>query len=355
MIHADDKRLKRFIEKLQEEGSAGFTAAPPPTEGSAGFTVKPPPPQPPGLGRYTLPPKSPGIDRHARPKAASQPGLRWFSLIRPLMMIIFVLLLAAVVVFYLTRQAELDAITAQLDYINSAPVRDRLEQRLAFLESRLAERNDPYGQRMQEIEQRLTDNRRIYEQGLKDVELQLVQSREPYEARLQDIEQRLVQLRTTDDNRLQDVEQKLLYMTARFDEWTANMAQLAGNEKAVVAVNMAMTAEPPSALLLEPIAVGRNKKVPSKAKTRDTAASSPSRQGDWVINIASYAGAKTAARKLAYFQEQGVAAEQVEATVSGKTIYRVQVAGFDSLAAARGNARVIGEQLGIEDLWVKRR
>ena len=133
------------------------------------------------------------------------------------------------------------------------------------------------------------------------------------------------------------------------------MAKRAGHEKSVVAVNMAMTAEPPSALLLEPVVVGRNKKVLSKAKKRDAAASIPPGQGYWVINIASYVREKTAARKLAYFQQQGIAAEQAKATVNDKTIYRVQVAGFDSLAAARVSAREIGDQLGIEDHRVRLR
>jgi len=329
VVHADDKRLKRFIEKLQAEGSAGFSAEPLPA--------------PPGIGS------------HPDPIIASPPGRRRFPPGMLLLTIVFVLLLAAVLTFYFSRQAELDAITTQLDNIVNVPVQEGLEQRLTYIESRLAERSDSYGQRMQAIERGLTDNRRMYEQRLRDVEQQLLQSREPYEARLQDIEKRLLQLlqlRTTDDNRLQDIEKKLLHMTARLDEWTAHMAKLASKEKPVVAANMAMTAEPPSAPLLEPVVVERKKKVVPKARD---AASIPSRQGDWVINIASYVGKKTAARKLAWFQEQGIAAEQVEATVNGKTIYRVQVAGFDSVAAARGKAQVLGDQLGIENLWVRRR
>ena len=329
MANAADKRLKRFIEKLQEEGSAGFTAEPPP--------------------------ETPGIGSHPDPIIASPPGRRGFPPGMLLLTIVFVLLLAVVLTFYFIRQAELDAITAQLDNIVNVPVQEGLEQRLTYIESRLAERSDSYGQRMQAIERGLTDNRRMYEQRLSDVEQQLLLSREPYEARLHDIEKRLLQLlqlRTTDDNRLQDIEKKLLHMTARLDEWTAHMAKLASKEKPVVAANMAMTAEPPSAPLLEPVVVDRKKKVVPQARD---AASIPPRQGDWVINIASYVGKKTAARKLAYFQEQGIAAEQVEATVNGKTIYRVQVAGFDSVAAARGKAQVIGDQLGIEELWVRRR
>jgi hypothetical protein len=363
VIHAHDKRLKRFIEKLQAEGSDGFTVAPPPKAGSDGFTAAlppkarsagfkvAPPPKTPGIGGRTPPPETPGIGGQSGP-AAGQPAPRWFSLIRPLLAIAFVLVLATVVVSYLNRQVELDALNAQLDNIVNAPVRDRLEQRLTYVESRLAQDDDRQAQRFQRIEQQLADNRRLYEQRLMDVEQQLQQTSEPYEGRLQDIEQQLVHLRTTDDSRFRDTEKKLLYMTARLDEWSARMAQRAGNEKAAVAVNMAMTAEPPSALLLEPVVAGRTKEVPAEPQV---AASQPPRQGDWVVNIASYTGKKTAARKLAYFQKQGIAAEQVVATVNGKTIYRVQVAGFDSLAVARGNARVIGDQLGIENLWVKRR
>jgi hypothetical protein len=326
VVHADDKRLKRFIEKLQEEGSAGFTAEPLP--------------EPPGIGS------------HPDQIAVSPPGRRRFPPGMLLLTLVFVLLLAAVLTFYFIRQAELEAVTAELDNIVNVPVQEGLEQRLTYIENRLAERSDSYGLRMQAIEQGLADNRRRYEQRLRDVEQQLLQSREPYEVRLHDIEKRLLQLRTMDDNRLQDVEKKLLHMTARLDEWTAHMAKLASKEKPVVAANMAMTAEPPSALLLEPVVVDRRKKVLPQARD---AASIPPRQGDWVINIASYVGKKTAARKLAYFQEQGIAAEQVQATVNSRTIYRVQVAGFDSLAATRGKAQVIGDQLGIENLWVRRR
>ena len=65
MIRADDKRLKRFIEKLQEEGSAGFAAGPQP--------------------------ETPGIGSHPGLIAASQPGRRWFPPGMQLMTIVFVL------------------------------------------------------------------------------------------------------------------------------------------------------------------------------------------------------------------------------------------------------------------------
>jgi DedD protein len=74
--------------------------------------------------------------------------------------------------------------------------------------------------------------------------------------------------------------------------------------------------------------------------------------GDWVINLASYASEAIAARKLADFERKGVTAEQVAATVSGKTIYRVRIAGFDTRKAATARAEAIRQQLGLAETWV---
>ena len=74
--------------------------------------------------------------------------------------------------------------------------------------------------------------------------------------------------------------------------------------------------------------------------------------GDWVINLASYASETIAARKLADFERKGVAAEQVAATVNGKIIYRVRIAGFDTRKAAMVRAEAVRQQLGLEETWV---
>ena len=81
----------------------------------------------------------------------------------------------------------------------------------------------------------------------------------------------------------------------------------------------------------------------------------PRRDGDWVINLASYTNPRYAARKQAEFAGEGVAVEQVEATVNGKTIYRLCVSGFSSSRAARQEAGNIRMKLGLQDTWIARR
>jgi cell division protein FtsN len=81
----------------------------------------------------------------------------------------------------------------------------------------------------------------------------------------------------------------------------------------------------------------------------------PPGEGDWVINLASYANESYASRKAAEFVDEGVSVEQVAATVKGKTIYRLRVAGFDSFRAASAEAGNIRTRLGLQDTWVARR
>lgn len=81
----------------------------------------------------------------------------------------------------------------------------------------------------------------------------------------------------------------------------------------------------------------------------------PPREGDWVINLASYTNAAYATRKRAEFVDEGVPVEQVEATVNGKTIYRLCVPGFTTSRAAKQEAGNIRTRLGLQDTWVARR
>ena len=81
----------------------------------------------------------------------------------------------------------------------------------------------------------------------------------------------------------------------------------------------------------------------------------PPRQGDWVINLASYSNPSYAARKQSEFADAGVPVEQVEATVNGKTIYRLCVSGFTTSLAARREAGSIRAKLGLQDTWIARR
>ncbi len=82
---------------------------------------------------------------------------------------------------------------------------------------------------------------------------------------------------------------------------------------------------------------------------------SPARDGDWVINLASYTSRTYASRKLAEFTGEGVAAEQVQAEVNGSTVYRLRVPGFASYRAASTESMAIRVQLGLNATWIARR
>jgi cell division septation protein DedD len=92
--------------------------------------------------------------------------------------------------------------------------------------------------------------------------------------------------------------------------------------------------------------------IESAADTREDNGLHQSGTGGWAINLASYASEGIASRKLADFNRKGVSAEQVAATVKGKTIYRVRVAGFDSRKAALAQAESIRQRLGLKEIWV---
>ncbi|MGB5539522.1 MAG: SPOR domain-containing protein [Gammaproteobacteria bacterium] len=78
-------------------------------------------------------------------------------------------------------------------------------------------------------------------------------------------------------------------------------------------------------------------------------------QGDWVINLASYSSESFAKNKQVEFIDKGVAVEQVQAQVKGKTVYRLRVPGFESLSAAGAEADAIRARLGLDDTWIARR
>ena len=75
-------------------------------------------------------------------------------------------------------------------------------------------------------------------------------------------------------------------------------------------------------------------------------------RGDWSINLASYTKQSTAEEMRGRFLEKGVAADQVVATVNGKTYFRLRVTGLASRQAALKQSALIKEKLGLKDAWV---
>jgi hypothetical protein len=81
----------------------------------------------------------------------------------------------------------------------------------------------------------------------------------------------------------------------------------------------------------------------------------PGSTGRWVINLASYAGPKTASRMQRKFEDLGVSTEKQVAEVNGKTMYRLRIASFESRADAEAYFETIKGALGLESAWITKK
>ena len=354
MTTAIDETLSKFIEKLQHETVDGLATG-------SGHVHKDAAVQEP-----------PAVEES--PASSRRSGQQRVTLYSRVATALIVLLLAATGASYFLYRAEREAITSRIDAIVRTPLGIPLEQRLLELEKSFVDTGGANEMRLQAIEHRLAADHQAYEQQLQDMGQRLMQVHEPQEHRLQRVEQRLANLQQPDGKRLQAIESRLVQITARMDDWAAVVADLSNDDQSVAVMPAATVAEPPAVRPIEPVIVARNNVVlrqpqslPKVSQDKpqslpEVSQDKPQRvagtaavQGKWVINIGSYNREKTAAKKLGEFQKQGVTAELVTATVRGKTIYRIQVPGFDSMAEARGNASQVREALGLKETWIRRR
>ena len=124
------------------------------------------------------------------------------------------------------------------------------------------------------------------------------------------------------------------------------------------------TAETPAAeettqiTLAEPASTAESA-TPAETAQASTAVKQPimpvARQGDWVINLASYTWKSTANKKLSLFKDKGVDAEVFRVMINDKPMYRVRVTGFESSRAAKAEVAAIEQTLDLEGAWVARR
>lgn len=354
MATAIDDRLRKFIENLQHEAVDDVTAGS--RRRHARTTAQPPPPPPVR--------KHPAVKEH--PASSRPSNQRRTTLYSRITTVLIVLLLVATGASYYLHRMERAAITSRIDAIMHAPLAVPLEDQFLALEKKLLANSRAHESRLQAFEQQLTDNQQAYGRQLQDMEQRLVQLHEPQEQRLQQVEQRLARPQQPNLKRVQAIENRLVQVNARMDGWTAVVADLSGDDQSVAPLPAATAAEPPAERAIEPVMVTRNnavlqppKSVPDAAQDKPplaaAAATAPGAQGDWVINIGSYVREKIAARKLAEFRKQGVNAAMETATVRGKTLYRVQVPGFISMAEARDHASQVQETLGLKETWIRHR
>jgi cell division septation protein DedD len=206
------------------------------------------------------------------------------------------------------------------------------------------------------------------------------------------------QLRGAYEDRLRDIESRLVNTMSRVDELSAEMAALTGEDSMIrvsneallgemrdtqrarmdeiaasitmlqeqveglrTAVTVGAPAKPPAQ---RPVAKPQTKAESTSAGKAAVSEASPvankapaatARSGDWVINLASYNSAAEADRLLAELDGRGVAAEKVSVVVRGKTMYRVRVPGYESMAAANADAGAVKQKSGLKETWVTRR
>ena len=79
------------------------------------------------------------------------------------------------------------------------------------------------------------------------------------------------------------------------------------------------------------------------------------RTGPWVINLLSSTDKACVDKAMAGTQSKGFDVVVKSATVKGRQYWRLQVPGFESLAAAKTAAEPINEQLKIKDTWIFKR
>lgn len=225
-----------------------------------------------------------------------------------------------------------------------------------------------YEQRFRQLEQWLGQTQDAYEARFAQLEQRLVQAAAPHDDRLLKIEQQLAQVINPQVDRLGTIEASLAQTTSRLDALSNSLAALTNDTNTIVAANKALRTEPPAALQHQPLASVPTAspqpptsttlaQVPGTSTTTEPPDQNPAARASkgkskWAINLASYVSRQTAARKMESFQKQGIATEMVSAHVSGRTIYRVRVAGFDTLQAARTMAPAVERQLGLKETWI---
>ncbi len=197
-----------------------------------------------------------------------------------------------------------------------------------------------------------------------------------YEQRFRQLEQWLGQTQDAYESRFAQLEQRLAQTTSRLDELSVSLIAPTDDKDTIVAANKALLIAPPGAPGTQPVAGASQARPPPQisrapetgASTAPTPEPEPEPKpetedkhpgdrtahspGKWVINLASYVSKKTATRHMDSFQKKGVAAEMVSADVHGRTIYRVRLAGFDTLEAAKAMAPKVERQLSLKETWI---
>lgn len=364
MPQTDSDKLKAFVQKMHNEGAAGFAAGPW-SIGAAGAASGP-----------TV------RSRHANPQSRtrhhrSPVRSRTDRILSGLALTSIAAIIVGITGIYLTEEPGQQVVAARDTRAVQAPLRQ------------------PDSSQFHEIKQKLllTTNRL-----------------DSLAAEFRLLKRRANTVTAADTQRLQVLENRLVRTVTRLDKLSSEILDLKNTNNTILA---ATTAAPPAALPVEAMVPARSRlqpmppaqvtpaalftqeqprrpddPVPAPASAASptpdpapaaVAAASPAPNPEpetaaspapnpvparaqatrtangWVVHLASYTRQKTADRYVTELEQSGITAERVEATVNGRTMHRVRVSGFATRSAAKARAGALKQELDLPSIWIARR
>lgn len=101
-----------------------------------------------------------------------------------------------------------------------------------------------------------------------------------------------------------------------------------------------------------PVAVSAAPPMTTPTRTVDAATA---RSGPWIINLLSSPDKAYVDKAMAEARSRGFAVVTTSARVKGKQYWRLQIPGFESMAAAKKAAEPVKEKMKIKDVWILKR
>jgi hypothetical protein len=95
--------------------------------------------------------------------------------------------------------------------------------------------------------------------------------------------------------------------------------------------------------------------IPVQVTTSSEPTSPGTQTGPWVINLLSSPSKAYVGRMQTAASQSGIDTTITSAEVKGKQYWRLQIAGFESMAAARRAAAPVKDSLDINDVWIFKR
>ena len=111
-------------------------------------------------------------------------------------------------------------------------------------------------------------------------------------------------------------------------------------------------AQPATSPGAPPVAVSAEPPKVAPARTMNAATA---QSGPWIINLLSSPDKAYVDKEMTKARSRGLAVITTSAKVKGKQYWRLQIPGFQSMAAAKKAAVPVKEQMNIKDVWIFKR